>query len=163
MKTVKVKGIGVQVQGISYFKNDVFDVSEDNYETIKEFVEVLEEDKVCEDTRCVVIKESKRNIYVGKEMDLKEIEKYLYECLNNFGKVQEDPEDSTGDDEELEALKDRAKELDIKITSNMKKETIIKKIEEAEKIKEEQNQNPDEAKDGSDTNVGNNGESKPQE
>ena len=157
MKTVKVKGIGVQVQGISYFKNDVFDVSEDNYETIKEFVEVLEEDQACEDTRCVVIKVE------DESMDLKEIEKYLYECLNNFGKVQEDPEDSTGDDEELEALKDRAKELDIKITSNMKKETIIKKIEEAEKIKEEQNQNPDEAKDGSDTNVGNNGESKPQE
>lgn len=156
MKLVRVKGIGVQVKGISYFKNDTFNVTEDDYEPIKELVEVLEEDKLQEDTRSVVIKVEDESI------DLKEVEKYLYECLNNFGKVQEDPEnpenpeedpenpenpespeDSDGEDEELEALKDRAKELDIKVTANMKKETIIKKIEEAEKAKEEQSQNPD--------------------
>lgn len=149
MKLVRVKGIGVQVKGISYFKNDTFNVTEDDYEPIKELVEVLEEDKLQEDTRSVVIKVEDESI------DLKEVEKYLYECLNNFGKLQaeiedpkepkaqEDSDEEDGEDEELEALKDRAKELDIKVTANMKKETIIKKIEEAEKAKEEQSQNPD--------------------
>ena len=146
MKLVRVKGIGVQVKGISYFKNDTFNVTEDDYEPIKELVEVLEEDKLQEDTRSVVIKVE------DESMNLKEVEKYLYECLNNFGKVQEeienpeaqeDSDEEDGEDEELEALKDRAKELDIKVTANMKKETIIKKIEEAEKAKEGQSQNPD--------------------
>ncbi len=148
MKTVKVKGIGVQVQGISYFKNDVFDVTEEDYEPIKDFVEVIKEDVLTtnENDRIIMIKVEDETI------DLEEAKKYLYECLLRFGKVlepakdekeTEDPEGSDEEDEELEALKDRAKELEIKITANMKKETIIKKIEEAEKAKEGQGQNPE--------------------
>ena len=148
MKTVKVKGIGVQVQGISYFKNDVFDVTEEDYEPIKDLVEVIKEDVLTtnENDRIIMIKVEDETI------DLEEAKKYLYECLLRFGKVlepakdekeTEDPKGSDEEDEELEALKDRAKELDIKITANMKKETIIKKIEEAEKAKEGQDQNPE--------------------
>lgn len=148
MKTVKVKGIGVQVQGISYFKNDVFDVTEEDYEPIKDLVEVIKEDVLTtnENDRIIMIKVEDETI------DLEEAKKYLYECLLRFGKVlepakdekeTEDPKGSDEEDEELEALKDRAKELDIKITANMKKETIIKKIEEAEKAKEGQGQNPE--------------------
>lgn len=148
MKTVKVKGIGVQVQGVSYFKNDVFDVTEEDYEPIKDLVEVIKEDVLTtnENDRVIMIKVEDETI------DLEEAKKYLYECLLRFGKVlepaknEEDPEDPEGsdeEDEELEALKDRAKELDIKVTANMKKETIIKKIEEAEKAKEGQDQNPE--------------------
>lgn len=148
MKLVRVKGIGVQVKGISYFKNDTFNVTEDDYEPIKDLVEVIKEDVLTtnENDRIIMIKVEDETI------DLEEAKKYLYECLLRFGKVLEsakdekETEDSKGsdeEDEELEALKDRAKELDIKITANMKKETIIKKIEEAEKVKEGQGQNPE--------------------
>ena len=40
-------------------------------------------------------------------------------------------------------LKAKAQELGINVTHNMKKETIIKKIEAAEKAKEGQGQNPE--------------------
>ena len=148
MKTVKVKGIGVQVQGVSYFKNEVFDVTEEDYKPIEDLVDVIEEDVLItnENDRIIMIKVEDETI------DLEEAKKYLYECLLRFGKVLEPvkdekepeiPDGSDEEDEELEALKDRAKELDIKITANMKKETIIKKIEEAEKAKEGQDQNPE--------------------
>ena len=138
MKTVKVKEIGVQVNGTSYFKNDVFEVTDEEYEPIKEFVDVLSENSKNVNKRIVQIKVE------NEDLDLKEVEEYLYNCLENFGKVptgeNEDENNNVGDtnvvdnneDEELEALKDRAKELGINVTHNMKKETIIKKIEEIE-------------------------------
>lgn len=165
MKTVKVRDIGVQVNGISYFKNAVFDVTDEDYEPIKEYVDVLKEDRKANqknvNERVVLIKVE------NKELDLKEVEKYLYDCLVNFGKLPieeiQNPEgepksalslddktkmennnegDNSEEDEELEALKDRAKELGINVTHNMKKETIIKKIEEAEE-KAGEGQNPE--------------------
>ena len=145
MKTVKVKGIGVQVKGISYFKDNIFQVTEEEYEPIKEFVDVLQEDKIQDaKERVVIIKVE------NEDFDLKEVEEYLYNCLENFDNVptrkktnleeNEDENNNVSDtnvgdsneDEELEALKDRAKELGINVTHNMKKETIIKKIEEIE-------------------------------
>lgn len=148
MKTVKVKGIGVQVNGTSYFKNDVFEVTDEEYEPIKEFVDVLSENSKNVNKRIVQIKVE------NEDLDLKEVEEYLYNCLENFGKVptgeNEDENNNVGDtnvvdnneDEELEALKDRAKELGINVTHNMKKETIIKKIEEIEQDPGE-NPNPE--------------------
>ena len=62
----------------------------------------------------------------------------------------------------MEALKERAAKLGIKVTSNMKKETIIKKIEEKE-TEEDKKQNPGgEQKDGTDTNDGTNTEENPE-
>ena len=148
MKTVKVKEIGVQVNGTSYFKNDVFEVTDEEYEPIKEFVDVLSENSKNVNKRIVKIKVE------NEDLDLKEVEEYLYNCLENFGKVptgeNEDENNNVGDtnvvdnneDEELEALKDRAKELGINVTHNMKKETIIKKIEEIEQDPGE-NPNPE--------------------
>ncbi len=155
MKTVKVKGIGVQVNGTSYFKNDVFDVTDEDFEPIKEYVDVLKEDKKSNqknaNERIVMIKVE------NKELDLKEVEEYLYNCLENFGKEENTDEEqddgsdtnvggnageNSDEDEELEALKDRAKELGINVTHNMKKETIIKKIEEIEQDPGE-NPNPE--------------------
>ncbi len=148
MKTVKVKEIGVQVNGTSYFKNDVFEVTDEEYEPIKEFVDVLSENSKNVNKRIVQIKVE------NEDLDLKEVEEYLYNCLENFGKVptgeNEDENNNVGDtnvvdnneDEELEALKDRAKELGINVTHNMKKETIIKKIEEIEQDPGE-NPNPE--------------------
>lgn len=155
MKTVKVKGIGVQVNGTSYFKNDVFDVTDEDFEPIKEYVDVLKEDKKSNqknaNERIVMIKVE------NKELDLKEVEEYLYNCLENFGKEENTDEEqddgsdtnvggnageNSDEDEELEALKDRAKELGISVTHNMKKETIIKKIEEIEQDPGE-NPNPE--------------------
>ena len=155
MKTVKVKGIGVQVKGISYFKDNIFQVTEEEYEPIKEFVDVLQEDKIQDaKERVVIIKVE------NEDFDLKEVEEYLYNCLENFDNVptrkktnleeNEDENNNVSDtnvgdsneDEELEALKDRAKELGINVTHNMKKETIIKKIEEIEQDPGE-NPNPE--------------------
>lgn len=155
MKTVKVKGIGVQVNGTSYFKNDVFDVTDEDFEPTKEYVDVLKEDKKSNqknaNERIVMIKVE------NKELDLKEVEEYLYNCLENFGKEENTDEEqddgsdtnvggnageNSDEDEELEALKDRAKELGINVTHNMKKETIIKKIEEIEQDPGE-NPNPE--------------------
>lgn len=161
MKTVKVKDIGVQVKGISYFKNAVFEVTDEDYEPIKEYVEVLKEDKKPNqknvNERAVVIKVE------NKELDLKEVEEYLYDCLEKFRKEPikenqnpegeannvDNPEGNDGEDtdknsksedEELEALKERAKELGIKNTHNMKKETLIAKIQETGSG---ENQNPE--------------------
>lgn len=170
MKTVRVKDIGIQVNGISYFKNAVFDVTDEDYEQIKEYVEVLREDKK---TNLKNVHEKVVLIKVeNKELDLKEVEQYLYNCLENFRKESivdnqnpkgeqgisnnngsdtnvdsidgDNPECNDGfekEDEELEALKDRAKKLGINVTHNMKKETIIKKIEETAKESGE-DQNP---------------------
>lgn len=150
MKTVKVKGIGVQVNGTSYFKNDVFEVTDEEYEPIKEFVDVLSENSKNINKRIVQIKVE------NEDLDLKEVEEYLYNCLERFEKLTigenpnseeeqnniDDPEGNPSEDEELEALKDRAKELGINVTHNMKKETIIKKIEEIEQNPGE-NPNPE--------------------
>ena len=79
------------------------------------------------------------DINVGTNETEKEIseEQPKEESEDNIGEnTQEDTgengEDNEGEDEELEALKERAKELGITVTHNMKKETIIKKIEEKE-------------------------------
>lgn len=153
MKTVKVKGVGIQVNKVSHFKNDIFQVSDSEYEEIKDFVDILKDDKKVDEEKRTIIIEVK-----DKTLDLKEVEKYLNTCLENFGKEPQNTNDNVDnqtpsgkqesddtENEELEALKEKAKELGIKITNNMKKETIEKKIEEAEneKSKEGQDQNPE--------------------
>ena len=153
MKIVKVKGIGVQVNGVSYFKDDIFKVNDEEYETIKDFVQVIKADEESAgiiNERVVIIKVEDETV------ELKEVEEYLYSCLEKFGinEVVEDKnaegngsDNSVGtnesEDEELEALKDRAKELGIRNTHNMKKETLIDKIQELEEANAGENQNPE--------------------
>ena len=135
MKTVKVRSVGVQVNGISYFKNDRFQVSDNEYEEIKDYVDILEDNKKVEEEKRVVTIEVK-----NEKLDLKEVEEYLYDCLERFGKrpegEQNDNTNTDNKDEELELLKNKAKELGINVSNNMKKETIIKKIQEKEKSNE---------------------------
>ena len=78
------------------------------------------------------------------------------EILNNDGsdtnvgsiEGENNPEGDNGEnneseDEELDALKERAKELGIKNTHNMKKETLIAKIQETEEASTGESQNPE--------------------
>lgn len=142
MKSVRVKGIGVQVKGKNYFKNKMFLVSNEDYEEIKEYVEVIEE-----------VKENKSinddDTNVGTNEPEKEIteEHTKEESEDNNGEnteenTGENEEDNESEYEELEALRERAKALGIKINNKMKKETIIKKIEEKEP-KSGEDQNPE--------------------
>lgn len=74
-----------------------------------------------------------------EEDEYKANEKYL-DLLN--GELQEDKTPKTsvsndeGDEKELAILREKAKDLGIKGAHNMKKETLIAKIEEVEKAEE---------------------------
>ena len=115
MFKVKVKGEGVKLANKWCYINDEAIIDEQEYEKNKEYVDVIE-----------IIKESKEGQGENPEGE-------------NSGEGKSDNEK----DEELEALKERAKELGINVTHNMKKETIINKIEEIEKSKEGQGENPE--------------------
>ena len=119
---VKVKGAGVKLAGKWHFKNQIAEISKEEYENNKEYIEVIQED----------IEQPK-----NPEGE-----------LNNGTDINDgtiDEEGNSGEDnkdEELEILKEEAKKLGINVTHNMKKETIIKKIEET-RIKIEQPKNPE--------------------
>ena len=140
-RKVRVKGPGVKLNNIWCYINEVAVIDEAQYEENKEYVEVIEEIEENSNTK---LKEENKSvdgsdINVGANETEKEISKEQpkEESEDNIGEnTQEDTgengEDNEGEDEELEALKERAKELGITVTHNMKKETIIKKIEEKE-------------------------------
>lgn len=151
MKRVTPKGAGVKLNGKWCFKNQEAIISEEEYSLKKAFVNVLEDiretnERVIE----IVVKD--------ETIDLEELKKDLELYVENYKKDDAEPsaenvddaepsaEKNTGDnssdnaDEELETLKEKAKELGIKNVHNMKKETLIAKIEEAEAG---ENQNPE--------------------
>ena len=137
-RKVRVKGPGVKLNNIWCYINEVAVIDEAQYEENKEYIEEIEENsntKLKEENKSV----DGSDINVGANETEKEIseEQPKEESEDNIGEnTQEDTgengEDNEGEDEELEALKERAKELGITVTHNMKKETIIKKIEEKE-------------------------------
>ena len=106
----------------------------------------------------IELKSGNQKIYEINQLAMNSI------CVNDKNSNENvDETDNTSDNpgEELEALKERAAKLGIKVTSNMKKETIINKIEEKE-AEEDKKQNPGgEPKDGTDTNDGANTEENP--
>lgn len=106
---VKVKGVGVKLAGKWCFINETAEISKEEYENNKEYVEIIQED----------IPESENS----------EGEQNNYSDINTDVNIEKDIE--------LEELREKAKELGINVTHNMKKETIIKKIEEAESKKTE--------------------------
>ena len=145
MKRVTPKNVGVKLNGKWCFKNQEAIISEEEYNLKKSFVDVLEDiretnERVIE----IVVKD--------ETIDLEELKKDLDLYVENYKKEDpssddvdnpgEDSGDNTGDntgdnagdnsDEELNALKEKAKELGIKNFHNMKKETLIAKIEKAE-------------------------------
>lgn len=155
MKRVTPKNVGVKLNGKWCFKNQEAIISEEEYNLKKAFVDVLEDiretnERVIE----IVVKD--------ETINLEELKKDLELYVENYKKDNAEPSaenvdnaepsadkntgDNTGDnngdnsDEELKALKEKAKGLGIKNVHNMKKETLIAKIEEAEAG---ENQNPD--------------------
>lgn len=155
MKRVTPKNVGVKLNGKWCFKNQEAIISEEEYNLKKAFVDVLEDiretnERVIE----IVVKD--------ETINLEELKKDLELYVENYKKDDAEPSaenvdnaepsadkntgDNTGDnngdnsDEELESLKEKAKGLGIKNVHNMKKETLIAKIEEAEAG---ENQNPD--------------------
>lgn len=150
MKKVTPKEAGVKLNGKWCFKGQEEIISEEEYNANKEYVVVLED--IRESNERVI------EIVVKDEtIDIEALRKDLEEFVENYNKPEvpekheedpgedpgEDPRENPGEDEELKALKAKAQELGINVTHNMKKETIIKKIEVAEKAKEGQGQNPE--------------------
>ena len=160
MKKVSPKSAGVKLNGKWCFKGQNEIVSDEEYNANKEFVDVIED--IRENNERVI------EIVVKDEtIDLEELKKDIEEYVENYKKEDVktdknsnenvDKTDNTSDDpdEELEALKERAAKLGIKVT-------IIKKIEEKE-TEEDKKQNPGgEQKDGTDTNDGTNTEENPE-
>lgn len=106
---VKVKGVGVKLAGKWCFINETAEISKEEYENNKEYVEIIQEDIT--------------------EPENPEGEQNNNSDINTSVNIEKDIE--------LEELKEKAKELGINITHNMKKETIMKKIEESEKTEPE--------------------------
>lgn len=148
-RKVRVKGPGVKLNNVWCYINEEAVIDEAQYEENKEYVEVIEEIKENPNTK---LDEGKKtadgsDINVGTNEIEKEIteEQTKEEPEDNSGEnieenTGENEKDNESEDEELEALRERAKELGINVTHNMKKETIIKKIEEkGSKTGEDQN------------------------
>ena len=110
---VKVKGKAVKLNGKWCYKGETENITLEQYEGKEKYLEIVEADEEVEELPQVP----------GEDV------------------VEENQQEETEVDEELEELKEKAKSLDIKVTANMKKETIIKKIQEKE---EDQNQTKNE-------------------
>jgi len=151
MKRVTPKNVGVKLNGKWCFKNQEAVISEEEYNLKKAFVDVLEDiretnERVIE----IVVKDETINLEELKQDLELYVENYKKDdaepSAENVNNAEPSADQNTGDnngdnsDEELEALKEKAKGLGIKNVHNMKKETLIAKIEEAEAG---ENQNPD--------------------
>ena len=119
---VKVKGVGVKLAGKWCFKNQTAEISKEEYEDNKEYVEIIQED----------IEEPKNP--EGELNNGSDTNDGIIDGSENSGEDNKD--------EELEVLKEEAKKLGINVTHNMRKDTIIKKIEEAN-AKNEEPKNPE--------------------
>lgn len=126
VRRVRVKGPGVKLANKWCYIGDEATVDEQEFEKNKEYVDVIEE---IEEPKT----EPENPINPEGEQN---------DGTNDEGENSGENKNEASEDEELEALKARAKELNIKVTANMKKETIINKIEEAEKEAGE-GQNPE--------------------
>lgn len=155
MKRVTPKSAGVKLNGKWCFKNQEAVISEEEYNLKKAFVDVLEDiretnERVIE----IVVKDETINLEELKQDLELYVENYKKDdaepSAENVNNAEPSADKNTGDnngdnngdnsDEELEALKEKTKGLGIKNVHNMKKETLIAKIEEAEAG---ENQNPD--------------------
>lgn len=133
---VKVKGKAIKLNGRWCYKGETEEITLEQYEGKEKYLEIVKADKEVKELPQVpgedVVEEQSQE---KTEVDEEETEKVEEE------NQQEEKQEETEVNEELEALKEKAKSLDIKVTANMKKETIIKKIQEKE---EDQNQTKNE-------------------
>lgn len=127
MYKVKVKGVGVKLAGKWSFKGDVVEITSEEYEKNKEYVDVIEviEEKII----------APENPETGKELNNKDDNENTEKGMNDGGNDEEENTregtNNVNSDVELDKLKAEAEKLGIKVTHNMKKETIIDKIEKA--------------------------------
>ena len=129
-RKVRVTGPGVKLNNIWCYINEEAVIDEKQYKENEKYVEVIEE---IEETKTEDIKPAAP---VVQTEPVEEKEKMQED--NNPESNEKTENDEQTEDEELEALKEKAKKLGIKNAHNMKKETLIAKIEE-EKAGEGQN------------------------
>ncbi len=141
MIKVRVKGEGVKLANRWCFINDEAIIDLEEYERNKEYVDIIEEiEKASTGEGQNPEGEQENSNNDDSDTNVGNIEGEN----NPEGDNEEDVgENNESEDEELEALKERAKELGIKNTHNMKKETLIAKIQEIEKASTGEGQNPE--------------------
>ncbi|MBR3697598.1 MAG: Rho termination factor N-terminal domain-containing protein [Clostridia bacterium] len=133
MKKVKIIGPGRKLNNEWRYDGDVAIITEEEYEKNKEGLEVLEEIESLEDKKRTITLEIE-----DENIDLDELKTAIEEFIKDYNKtpenfVQKNPtDDNSKDDEELNELREKAKNLGIKNVHSMKKETLIQKISEAE-------------------------------
>lgn len=150
MIKVRVKGEGVKLANKWCFINEEATIDLEEYERNKEYVDIIEE--IEEPKTDPEVSTSNEEASTGESQS----QEGEQEILNNDGsdtnvgsiEGENNPEGDNGEnneseDEELDALKERAKELGIKNTHNMKKETLIAKIQETEEASTGESQNPE--------------------
>lgn len=129
-RKVRVTGPGVKLNNIWCYINEEAVIDEKQYKENEKYVEVIEE---IEETKTEDIKPA------APVVQTEPVEEKMQED-NNPESNEKTENDEQTEDEELEALKEKAKKLGIKNAHNMKKETLIAKIEEA---KAGEGQNPE--------------------
>lgn len=134
---VKVKGKAVKLNGKWCYKGETENITLEQYAGKEKYLEIVEADEEVEELPQV----PGEDVEEEQSQEETEIDEEETEKVEEENQQEEKQEEQTEVDEELEALKEKAKSLGIKVTANMKKETIIKKIQEKE---EGQNQTKNE-------------------
>ena len=127
-RKVRVTGPGVKLNNVWCYINEEAVIDEKQYKENEKYVEVIEE---IEETKTEEVKTAAPAVQTETVEEKKQED-------NNPESNEKTENDEQTEDEELDALKEKAKELGIKNAHNMKKETLIAKIEE-EKAGEGQN------------------------
>ena len=128
-RKVRVTGPGVKLNNVWCYINEEAVIDEKQYKENEKYVEVIEE---IEETKTEEVKTAAPAVQTETVEEKKQED-------NNPESNEKTENDEQTEDEELDALKEKAKELGIKNAHNMKKETLIARIEEA---KAGEGQNP---------------------
>lgn len=131
---VKVKGKAIKLNGRWCYKGETETISLEQYEGKEDYLEIIQADKEVEELPQVpgedIIEElQEEQTEVNEVEQTEKLEEKEQQKKEQQEEKQEEPMEV---DEELDALKEKAKSLGIKVAGNMKKETIIKKIQEKE-------------------------------
>ena len=129
-RKVRVTGPGVKLNNVWCYINEEAVIDEKQYKENEKYVEVIEE---IEETKTEEVKTA------APAVQTETVEEKKKEDKNPESNEKTENDEQT-EDEELDALKEKAKELGIKNAHNMKKETLIARIEEA---KAGEGQNPE--------------------
>ena len=150
MIKVRVKGEGVKLANRWCFINDEAIIDKEEYEKNKEYVDIIEEIEESKEGLEASTSNEETSAGEGQNPEGEQETPNNDDSDTNVGSIEgedkpegDNGEDNENEDEELEALKERAKKLGIKNTHNMKKETLIAKIQETEEVGAGEGQNPE--------------------